>query len=288
MSSPGRARLGVLAAALLFSTGGAAIKAAGFTGWQVASLRSGIAAVAVLLLSRQARTGWTWRAVAVGLAYAATLVLFVLATRLTTSANAIFLQATAPLYLLALGPWILHERIDRRDLLVMAALAAGLACFFVGREPSYLTAPDPASGNLLAALSGLTWAITVVGLRWLGKHGGAPTAAIVSGNFAAFAAALPFAWPLGSHPIRDWLLVIYLGVFQIGLAYILVSAAVTVLPAFEVTLLLYLEPALNPVWAYLAHGERPGARALLGGTIILGTTAIKAVSAGRWRAQMES
>ena len=288
MSIPGRARLCVLAAALLFSTGGAAIKAAGFDGWQVAGLRSGIAAVAVLLLSPRARTVWTWRAILVGLAYAATLVLFVLATRLTTSANAIFLQATAPLYLLALGPWVLHEWIDRRDLVVMAALAAGLACFFVGRQPSYLTAPDPASGNLLAALSGLTWAITVVGLRWLGKYGGTPHAAIVSGNFAAFAAALPFAWPLGSHPVRDWLLVVYLGVFQIGVAYLLVSSAVTTLPAFEVTLLLYLEPALNPVWAYLIHGERPTALALLGGAIILAATALKAVSAGRWRAQMES
>ncbi len=288
MSSPGRARLSVLAAALLFSTGGAAIKAAGFTGWQVAGLRSGIAALAVLLLSSRARTGWTWRSLIVGLAYAATLVLFVLATRLTTSANAIFLQATAPLYLLALGPWILHERIDRRDLLVMAALAVGLACFFVGREPSYLTAPDPATGNLLAAASGLTWALTVVGLRWLGKHGGAPGAAIVSGNLAAFALALPFALPLGSHPAHDWWLVIYLGVFQIGVAYVLISSAVTTLPAFEVTLLLYLEPALNPVWAYLVHGERPSPLGLLGGAIILTTTALKAVSAGKWRAQAEA
>jgi len=288
MSSPGRARLSVLGAALLFSTGGAAIKAAGFTGWQVAGLRSGIAAIAVLALSQRARTGWTWRAVIVGLAYAATLILFVLATRLTTSANAIFLQATAPLYLLALGPWILHERVDRRDLLVMAALAAGLACFFVGREPSYLTAPDPASGNLLAALSGLTWAITVVGLRWLGKQGGAPGAAIVSGNLAAFAFALPFAVPLGSHPARDWLLVLYLGVFQIGVAYVLISSAVAILPAFEVTLLLYLEPALNPVWAYLVHGERPSRLGLLGGAIILTTTALKAVSAGKWQRPSEA
>ena len=107
------ARLKLVGAALLFSTGGAAIKATTLTGWQVASFRSGIAALAVLLLAPEARRGWSWRAVLVGVAYAATLVLFVTANKLTTSANTIFLQATAPLYMVVLSPWLLGERVRR-------------------------------------------------------------------------------------------------------------------------------------------------------------------------------
>src|SRR3990172_9137079 len=99
-------QLQLLAAAVLFSTGGAAIKACTLSSWQIASFRSVIAAVALFLLLPDARRRWTWRAVAVGAAYAATLMLFVLGNKLTTAANTIFLQSTAPLYILLLGPWL--------------------------------------------------------------------------------------------------------------------------------------------------------------------------------------
>ena len=106
-------RYGVLAAALLFSTGGAAIKACSLTGWQVAGFRSGVAAVALWLLVPGARRQWNWRTLLAGIFYAATLILFVTANKLTTSANAIFLQSTAPLYLLLLGPLVLREPVRR-------------------------------------------------------------------------------------------------------------------------------------------------------------------------------
>ena len=188
-----RARLQLAAAAVLFSTGGAAIKAAAFTGWQIASFRSGVAAVAILLLTPEARRGWSVRAVLVGLAYAACLTLFVLANRLTTAANTIFLQSTAPLYLLVLGPWLLKEPIRRQDVGFMAAVGLGLALFFVSAEPPVATAPDPVTGNLLALTSGFFWALTVCGLRWMGAAGGehgSPVAAVVSGNLTAFLVSL--------------------------------------------------------------------------------------------------
>ena len=103
MSSAPADRLRLALAAALFSTGGAAIKSASFTSWQVACLRSGLAALTVFLLSPAARRGWTWRTLAVSITYSATLVLFVLANKLTTSASTIFLQSTAPLYLLLLS-----------------------------------------------------------------------------------------------------------------------------------------------------------------------------------------
>lgn len=273
-----RARLQLAAAAMLFSTGGAAIKAAEFTGWQTASFRSGVAALAILLLMPAARRGWSTRTVLVGFAYAACLTLFVLANRLTTAANTIFLQSTAPLYLLFLGPWLLKEPIRRQDVAFMAAVGLGLALFFVSAEAPMATAPDPVKGNILALVSGFFWALTVCGLRWLGASGGeygSPVAAVVSGNLTAFLVALPMALPLGSHGPVDWAVVIYLGVFQIALAYVLVTSALRHIPALDASLILLIEPVLNPVWAWLFQGERPGAWALLGGAVILGATTLK-------------
>ena len=117
---PSLARVQVLAAAALFSTGGAAIKAAGgMSGWQVASFRSGIAALALVALLPEARRGWRPATWLVGVGYAATMILFVLSTKLTTAANAIFLQSTAPLYLILLGPWLLREPLRGRDLVFL-------------------------------------------------------------------------------------------------------------------------------------------------------------------------
>ena len=271
------ARLKLVGAALLFSTGGAAIKATTLTGWQVASFRSGIAAVAVLLLAPEARRGWSWRAMLVGVAYAATLVLFVTANKLTTSANTIFLQATAPLYMVVLSPWLLGERVRRQDLLVMAAVAIGLILVLTGHDAPVVTAPNPGRGNLLAAASGLTWALTVCGLRWVGadKAGGSAVPAVVAGNLIAFGAALPFALPLVAPQPVDWIAVTYLGVFQIGVAYMLVSSALRRVTAIEASILLLVEPALNPFFAWLVHGEKPSAFAVAGGLIILGATTLR-------------
>jgi DME family drug/metabolite transporter len=278
MHSRTTARLQLAAAAALFSTGGAAVKAADLSAWQIAGFRSGIAALALLLVTTEARRGWSRRAVVVGVAYAACLTLFVLANRLTTSANTIFLQSTAPLYLVVLGPWLLKEPTRRQDLGFMAAVGAGLVLFFVGVEPPAVTAPDPVRGNVMAVASGFFWALTVCGLRWMGAGGGArgsATAAVVSGNITAFLVALPFALPIGSHSAADWGIVAYLGIFQIALAYLFVTRALAVIPALEASLILLVEPVLNPVWAWIVHGERPGPWALLGGGVILGATTVK-------------
>src|SRR5918998_575454 len=209
MSPTTRARIQLMGAAVLFSTGGAAIKWADFTGWQIASFRSGLAAIALLLMTPTARKGWSRGAALVGVAYAGCLTLFVLANRLTTAANTIFLQSTAPLYLLLLAPWLLKEPVRRQDLGFMLAVGLGLALFFVGVEQPAVTAPDPRRGNLLAVGSGFFWALAVVGLRWLasGEGRGSPVAAVVSGNVTAFFLSLPMALPLGSHSLADWAII---------------------------------------------------------------------------------
>jgi drug/metabolite transporter, DME family len=283
MSPRSTARLQLLGAALLFSTGGAAIKAAEFEGWEIASFRSGIAAVALWLMTPAARRGWTRQAALVGIAYAGCLTLFVLANRLTTAANTIFLQSTAPLYVLFLSPWLLKEPIRREDLGFMLAVGVGLMLFFVGVEQPAATAPDPERGNLLALVSGFCWALAVCGLRWLSldPRRGSPAAAVVSGNLTAFLVSLPMALPVGSHALADWAIISYLGVLQIALAYVFVTAAIKVIPALEASMILLLEPVLNPVWAWLVQRETPGVWALLGGAIILGATTLKSWSERR-------
>jgi DME family drug/metabolite transporter len=277
MTPRSTARLQLLGAALLFSTGGAAIKAAAFTGWQIASFRSGFAALALLLMAPAARRGWTRQSALVGVAYAGCLTLFVLANRLTTAANTIFLQSTAPLYVLILAPWLLKESVRRQDIGFMLAVGLGLTLFFLGVEQPVVTAPDPGRGNLLAVISGFFWALTVCGLRWLtAKPGrGSPVAAVTSGNLTAFLVTLPLGLPLGAHSAAEWSVLVYLGVFQIALAYVLVTSAIAHIPALEASMILLIEPALNPVWAWLMQGEVPGIWAMIGGAIILGATTAK-------------
>ena len=142
----------------------------------------------------------------------------------------------------------------------MAALGLGLGAFFLGQEPARETAPNPALGNMAALASGLTWAATVMGLRWLGRRSDDPTV------------TLGLALPVDQLPARDLAILAFLGVIQIGLAYVCLVAGIRCVPALEASLLLLLEPVLNPIWAWLVHGEQPGHWALVGGAIIMVAT----------------
>jgi drug/metabolite transporter, DME family len=278
-------------AAVLFSTGGAAIKAVELSGWQVASFRSGIAAFVLLLMLPEARRGWGWRASLVGVAYAATMVLFVLANRQTTSANAVFIQSTSPIYLVFLGPLLLAERTSRRDVLFLIPLLGGLALFLVGAQDPLRTAPNPQLGNIFAALSGFCWALTTVGLRWLGTRSagqGSPLAAMVAGNLIAFVAVLPMAWPVATAvPASSWLILGYLGVFQIALPYSFVARAIGQVRALDASLIFLIEPAFNPVFAWLVHREVPGTGPMVGALVILGTSLVRAVVESRQRRALD-
>jgi drug/metabolite transporter, DME family len=275
-----RARLLLVSAAVLFSTGGAAIKWTTLTAWQVAGMRSLIAAIALLILLPDARRHWSRRNWLVGIVYAFTLVLFVTANKLTTAANAIFLQATAPLYILLAAPWLLREHIKRDDVPFMVAVGIGMAAFMVGGNVPVASAPNPSAGNVAAAASGVTYALTVMGLRAVARTDPRATLnTLVSGNIVAAAMCLPVGWPITGAVPSDWAALVWLGVFQIGLAYLCLSTGVRHVTALEASLLLLAEPVLNPVWAWLAHGEQPGPWALAGGALIVVATTVRAVRA---------
>jgi drug/metabolite transporter (DMT)-like permease len=212
---------------------------------------------------------------------------YVVANKLTTAANAIFLQSTAPLYVLLFSPILLKESVRRRDIVFMGVLAVGMSFFFVGAQPESATASDPMSGNLVAASTGIFWALTILGLRWLGRASDddatGPTAAsaVACGNIIACLAALPMALPFGRLPASDVAVVAFLGVFQIAVAYIFMVGGMRRVDAFESSLLLLLEPILSPLWAWLVHGEQPTFWASLGGAIIISATAAFTVFGSR-------
>ena len=278
---PAKAAAQVIGAALLFSTGGAAIKGAAVSAMYVASIRSGIAALTLLLWLR-GRVSCSPRIAAVAAVYAATLVLFVSSTKLTTAATAIFLQSSAPILIAVLAPALLGEKSRRSDLIFLLAAAAGLALCMTGTTAPTAIAPDPATGNVLGALCSVSWALTLMGLRSFERSApGTSMSAVVMGNTFAFAAGLPtlFSEPTGSA--ADWAAMAYLGVFQVGLAYVLLTAAFRTLPALHVSLLLLIEPVLNPVWAWVFFGEVPAAGTLAGGTLILSAAAAQAIQDAR-------
>ncbi|HEX5108721.1 MAG TPA: DMT family transporter [Vicinamibacterales bacterium] len=206
--------------------------------------------------------------------------LFVASTKLTTAASAIFLQASAPLLIVPLGALLLNERLRARDVPFLAVMAVGMWLSFSGRATASGTAPDQTNGNLLALVCSMTWAVTLLSLRALERQSstqGSGLSVVVLGNAIAAIAASVLAWPLPAAPAIDWATVLYLGIFQIAVAYWCLTAAVRHLPALEVSLLLLLEPVLNPIWTWLVRGEAPGSAVIAGGAVILGATALRAV-----------
>lgn len=272
-----RSRLLLLAAAALWSTAGAGIKLCALNGWQISAGRSIVAALAVAAMVPSSRVLPRPRVLAVALSNAVTVVLFVVATKRTTAANAIFLQETAPLWVLLLAPLVLGERPSRGELISIPIYAAGLSLFFVDD----LTAGQLA-GKLCALGSGLAFGATIVGLRHLREEG---PGALLWGSVVAAAATLPL-WGTGPAPTtRDLALLVFLGVFQLALAYVCFARGLHGVSAVEASLLILIEPVLNPIWTWLVAGERPGPWALAGGAVVLAATAwrtlVPAIAAGR-------
>lgn len=222
----------------------------------------------------------------VGACYAGALTCFVVANKFTLAANAIFLQATAPIYVLLLAPRLLGEKNRSSDYALTAALALGMGLFFVGEETASATAPKPMLGNIIAIGAGAFVAFGLMGLRWLARAaaGGSEDltgGAIVAANVIAALLCIPLAAPWSSIAWIDLASVGYLGAIQIGLGYFLLTRGVKGLPAVEVSLLLLLEPLLNTLLAWSVYGETPGPAALAGCAIIGSATFLRVAFAER-------
>jgi DME family drug/metabolite transporter len=256
----------VLAAAILWSTGGLLIKWETLSGLELSFGRSLLAAITVAIFTRREGFGLNLVTALASLLYAALLLLFVLATKETTAANAIFLQYTAPVYLLIFEPLFYKEKFRSRDLVVVIFCVLGMSLFFVGK-----LRPQDVTGNLLALGSGFCFACYFLLLRHTKAREVNRASSVIYGNLLLVIIAAPAALKVLPHISRfDAAGIVYLGVVQIGIAYTLFTLAMARgVRSLDAGIVGYVEPVLNPIWVFLAIGERPTSWAILGGAIIV-------------------
>jgi drug/metabolite transporter (DMT)-like permease len=257
----------VMGAAVLWSTGGLFIKATQLSAFELSFGRSLLAAITIAIFTRREGFGINKVSAITSILYAALIILFVLATKLTTAANAIFLQYTAPVYVLLLEPIFYKEKFRGRDFITVALCLAGMSLFFVGK-----LRPEDLSGNLLALASGVCFALFFLLLRHSKARDVNRASSAIYGNLIAVAICAP--WFLGAVKrgisANDFVRIAYLGIVQIGFAYLLFTLAMARgVRSLDAGIIAYIEPVLNPVWVFLFIGERPSGWAMVGGLIIV-------------------
>ena len=266
------------AAALCWSLGGLLIKSVAWPPLAVAGGRGFIAAAFLAIFAPRFRFTWSAAQIGGALAYAATTILFVTATKLTTAANAILLQYTAPVWIALFGAWFLGERTTRVDWLNIAAVFGGMILFFCGHLQLAAV-----KGNLVALASGVAFAAMTLLLRK--QKDTSAEESIFLGNLLAGVVGLPFILSASSYPdARGWIALALLGTVQLGVSYLLYARAIRHLTALEAVLIPVIEPILNPVWVLLAPPhERPGPYSLVGGVIVLSAVTARTVHSLRTR-----
>ncbi|MDR3587144.1 MAG: DMT family transporter [Desulfosporosinus sp.] len=266
-----KALLLLVATAILWSLGGLLIKSVNSNPLAIAGIRSAIAIIVLLLVLKKPKFTWSFAQIGAALAYAATTILFVTATKITTAANAIFLQSTAPIYVALLSAWLLKEKIKLQDWITVLIVMSGMVLFFLDNLST-----TGIFGNVIAAMSGISFALFAIFMRM--QKDGSPLESILLGNLITAAIGLPFL----SHSMPNasgWICLVILGVVQLGIPYILYSKAIVHVTALEAILIPVIEPLLNPVWVFLMLGEAPGPLALIGGLIVLIAITVRCVLA---------
>ena len=251
----------IAGAALLWSSGGIGIKAIADSALKVTFYRSLFAAIALLLFLRRAQWRRTTSFVVAVICYAACLTTFVIATKWTTAANAIFLQYAGVVWVLLLSPIVVHEPMRGREAIAIAVALGGMALFFVGRFEAHGMA-----GNGMALLSSVFFALLILSLR---REQQAAQAAVTWGNVACAAVMLPFVGRDLALTPQSFAVLAFLGIFQIGVAYVLFVRGLAYVTATQASITGMLEPVANPIWVFLLLGERPSAYAVAGGVIVL-------------------
>ena len=258
-----RGILATVAAALIWSTAGVLVKLISQDAFIILFYRSLYAGLLFLAVFRKEALHFDRRALLISIFYAPLLICFVSSTKLTTAANAIFLQYISPAIVLVLEPRLLGTRIKRYNLITVIACLAGMS-FFLFDQPDSDT---HWLGILLAALSGVFLAGLVLSLRFSNRS--EQVSGILLGNIWVVLVTLPFFIKAPSPTATEHIMLAYLGFIQIGVGYLLFTYGQRRIPALETSLISMLEPILNPVWVVLWYGERPSMWSIAGGAIIL-------------------
>lgn len=267
-----RSILFLIAASVLWSTGGILIKLVDWHPVAISGTRSLIAGLLILAYVRKVRLNWSWPLIFGALTYASTVILFVVANKLTTAANTILLQYTAPIWVALMAGWILKEKIRWYDWASIAVTLIGMTLFF--REG---ISGGNFLGNIIAVLSGVGLAGVVVFLRL--QKDGSPIETVLLGNFLTFFISLPFIMTHGIPSTQSIIGILLLGVFQLGCAYLLYALAIKHISAIEAILIPVIEPLLNPIWVFLFIGEKPGTWTLIGGAVVIASVTGRSIIA---------
>ena len=263
----------LLAAAILWSLGGVLIKSIDWTPLAIAGSRSLIAIVVIGLVMPGVGRKISWRILPGALAYAGTVVLFVIATKLTSAANAIFLQYTAPIYIAMISPWVLQEPTKPLDWLLILVALCGVALFFVD-QLSF----EGLSGVIAALASGVSFAWLTVFMR---RHRNeSPESILLLGNILTLLFASPWMFPFANLE-RNGIWILLLGVFQLAIPYLLYSQAIKHIRALDAAIISIIEPILNPIWVILVKGEHASRWSIIGGAIVLTTSLFRSFLASR-------
>ncbi len=268
-----KAILYIVIAATLLSTGGIIIKFIDLPPMTIAGGRAIFSAAVVWLYVRKPNFTFSKAQVSGALCYSTMITAFVIANKLTTAANAIILQFTAPIWVAILSVWILKERIRWYDIVAIFSVAVGMVLFFLDDMSGGNWA-----GNMVAIGSGIALAGVTISLRF--QKDEKPVETTLLGHLITAVIGIPFLIGI-SYSTGDLVGLFVLGTFQVGIAYIFYSLAVKHLTALESILIMFLEPILNPIWVFLIAGERPGPISLVGGVIVLGTVIARSLLANR-------
>lgn len=256
----------VATAALLWSSGGLLIKLVTFDAMQISFFRCAFAALTFLVIFKSQILKANVFTLINSVFYSVVLMLYVLALKNTTAANAIFLQSTAPIYVLIFEPLIIHTRYEKINIISVAVVFVGMLLFFVGK-----ISPQHFEGNIYALLSGIFFAALFLGLKK--NKPGYQLSSIFYGNIIVSLFCIPFLPGIQNINFSNLWMVAFLGIFQIGLAYALFSFGLRRIQAVEASIIALIEPVLNPVWVFIGYGEVPSVTAIAGGIIILSAIA---------------
>ncbi len=260
----------VFLTALLWSSGGLFIKLISLTPMQISFFRCLIAALVFLIIFKSKILKLNPLALLNSFSYAIVLILFVYATKTTTAANAIFLQSTAPIYVLIFEPILTKIKYERINIITISICFIGMILFFVGE-----LSPGDINGNFAALLAGVAFAAFFLGMKKNeGKFG---EASIFYGNILVTLFCTPFIIELQTVNSSDLAMVSFLGVFQIAIPYALFNFGIKRIKAVEASIISMFEPVLNPIWVFFGYGEIPKVNAIIGGIIIISAITIKTI-----------
>ncbi|SHJ06193.1 Threonine/homoserine efflux transporter RhtA [Clostridium cavendishii DSM 21758] len=257
----------LITASILWSTGGLFIKLVDWNPIAIAGARSGIATLVMLIYLKKPIKKLEKTKLFGACSYTALLICFVTANKLTTSANAILLQFTAPVWILLFSRLFLNEKIKKYDLITILIVMLGMLLFFIGDLKS-----GNMLGNFIAILSGIAMATFIIFLKLNAED--SPIQITLIGNILTFTIAIPFFF-LSVPNIKSVIGLLILGIFQLGISYIFYTSAIKYVSTVEAILIPILEPLLNPIWVFLFTGETPSYWAFLGGTIVITSIVVR-------------